>query len=202
MSDFDTSESGKLSSPLAFTRFLPTLMATFRPNLEYFFLKSRYFWLAKATNGVRKTNFLPFKAPVIPASSPTNVLPEPVALTTNKSSPLRSPSLMARYWTGSSLVLPESRRTCLKSLGIFSLFMSTGGMICLDFLVLSNNVRLLFLIGSKWGSKTDKVFSKLPVDSKVFLRFLKIALSKPWSFNSSLMVSWAQSLQINWLLYL
>ena len=43
MSDAEISESGKLSSPFAFTRFLPTLMATFNPSLEYFFLKSLYF---------------------------------------------------------------------------------------------------------------------------------------------------------------
>ena len=202
MSDLETSESGRFNSPFAFTRFLPTLMATFKPNLEYFFLKSLYFWFARATNGVKNTNFLPFKASVIPASSPTRVLPEPVALTTSKSSPLRSPSLMARYWTGNSFVFPESKRTCLNFFGIFNLFISTGGMMCLDFPVLSNNVRFLFFIASKWGDKTDKVFSRLPVFSNVFLRFLKIALSNPWSFNSSFIVSWAHSLQISWLLYL
>ena len=124
-------------------------------------------------------NFLPLSAFVIPASSPTNVLPEPVALTTSKSSPLRSPSLIARYWTGNNFVFPESKRTFLKFLGIFSLFISTGGIMCFDFFVLSNNVKFTFFKGSKCGSKTDKVFSRLPVFSRVDFKFLKIFLSKP-----------------------
>ena len=182
------------------TRFLPTLMATFNPSLEYFFLKSLYFWFARATRGVKNINFLPFRASVMPASSPTRVLPEPVALTTSKSSPFKSPSLIARYWTGNNLVLPESNKICLKFFGIFKRFISTGGMICLGFLVLSNNVKFLFFKASKWGSKTDSVFSRLPVFSNVDFRFLKIFLSKPWSLISCFIVSKAQSLQINWLL--
>ena len=93
-------ELGNFNSPLALIRFIPTLIATFRPKGSYLFLKSLYFWFASATSGVKNKNFLPFNAFGIPASSPTNVFPLPVAETTNRFSPFNNPSLIAKYWTG------------------------------------------------------------------------------------------------------
>ena len=173
-------------------------MATFNPRGSYLFLKSLYFWFARATRGVKKRNFLPFNAFGTPASSPTKVFPLPVAETTNIFSSLNTPSLMAKYCTGRKYWFFSFNMTFLNSSGILSLFMAILGILLSWTLTLSNNVKSAWANGSNLGESISKTSSKLPVFSRILLKFLNTFLSYPLSWSSLFIVFSAQVLQINW----